>query len=108
MLCFLKLEKSLNMHIEFRRYIFFKEKKAFCLGQLQPPIFLSRFADPPHFNANPEPDPAFPINADLDPAPLQSDGNLGGLVYRPSRAPFLSLQASIVSVTAFHGSILSH
>ncbi len=28
-----------------------------------------------------DPDPAFPVNADLDPAPLQSYGNLQSLVY---------------------------
>ncbi len=35
----------------------------------------SRVADPPHFDADP------------DPAPLQSNGNLRPLVYRPSMAP---------------------
>jgi hypothetical protein len=41
-----------------------------------------KVADPHHFNADPDPDPAFNFNADPDPAyadpdpPLQSDGNL--------------------------------
>jgi hypothetical protein len=62
----------------------------------------------PH-NVYPDPDPAFHFNADPDPdnAPHQSDGNLRPLDYRPSRAPVLSLQASIVSVLGLHGSILS-
>jgi hypothetical protein len=59
-----------------------------------------------HFNMDPDsafylkadPDPAFHCNADPDPAPLPSDGNLKPFVYRTSRAPFMSLQASIVSV----------
>ncbi len=37
------------------------------------------------------------LNADPDPAPFQSDGNLRPLVYRSSRAPLASL-ASFVSV----------
>jgi hypothetical protein len=57
-----------------------------------------QFADPQHFNANP--DPAIYFNADPDTAPLQR--NLRSLVYRPSRAPFfLSLQASIVGLHGF-------
>jgi hypothetical protein len=50
-------------------------------------------ADPdPAFHLNADPDPDFPFNADPDPAPLQSAGNLRPLlVYRRSRAPFLSL-----------------
>jgi hypothetical protein len=47
-----------------------------------------------YFNVNP--DPAFHLNP--GPLPLQSDGNLLPIVYRPSRAAILSLQASIVSV----------
>jgi hypothetical protein len=39
---------------------------------LQPLIFLSRVADPHHFNANPDPDPAFPFNADPEPDPAFS------------------------------------
>ncbi len=37
----------------------------------------------------------FTLNADPDTAPRQSDGNLRPLVYRPSSAPFLNIQASI-------------
>jgi hypothetical protein len=67
-----------------------------------------RDANPHHFNADPnsfpafyfnaDPDPDFHFNADLDTAPRQSDANLRPLVCRPSRAPFLNLQATIVSL----------
>ncbi len=39
----------------------------------------------------------FDLNADPDPAPYLSDGNLRHLGYRPSRAPFVSLQAFMAS-----------
>ncbi len=42
----------------------------------------------PALRFNADPDPALHFNADPDPAPLQNDGNLRPLVYRPSRAPF--------------------
>jgi hypothetical protein len=50
------------------------------------------------FNADSDPDPDFHFYDDPDPdfAPYQSDGNPRLLVCRPSRAPFLSLQSSIV------------
>ncbi len=58
--------------------------------------FVIRVADPPHFNAVPDPsfhfivdpDPTFHLNADLDPH--QSDANLRplALVCRPSMASF--------------------
>ncbi len=71
-----------------------------------------RIADLHHFNAHPDPafyliadpDPAFNFNANLDPDLHHSNDTVRPLVYRPSRAPFLSLKASFVSV---HGSILS-
>ncbi len=44
-----------------------------------------------------DPDPAFHFFEDPDPVLLQSDGNLRPLVYRPSRAPYLTLQAPLVS-----------
>jgi hypothetical protein len=47
--------------------------------------------DPIHCNAYPEPD--------ADPAPHQSEANSATTkVYRPSRAPWMSLYAPIVSV----------
>ncbi len=42
---------------------------------------MSRVADPPHFNA--DPDPIFDFK--VDPDPHQSDVNLRPVVYRPSR-----------------------
>ncbi len=56
---------------------------------------LRMVADPHHFNADP------------DPVPPESDGNLWPLVFTPSRAP-LSLQASMSPCehTALRGSIL--
>ncbi len=57
-----------------------------CLAKLQPPIFLSRVADPHHFNANPDPDPAFPFNADPVPDPaflFDTDPNLAPLQSDP-------------------------
>ncbi len=45
-----------------------------------------------YLNADPDPHPALHFNAnadpDRDPAPLQNDGNLQPLDYRPSGAPF--------------------
>ncbi len=56
-------------------------------------------ADTHHFNAEPDPDPAFHFNADPDPTPLQSDRNLQLMVYRiDPHGSIFSLQASIVSV----------
>ncbi len=61
---------------------------------------VCRDANPHHFNADPnsdpafffnaDPDPDFHFNADQDPAPRQCNANLRPLssVYRPSRAPF--------------------
>ncbi len=43
-------------------------------------------ANPHPVNVNPDPD--FHLNADPDPALLQSDGSLRPLVYRPSEATF--------------------
>jgi len=47
-------------------------------------------ADPHHFNADPDPDPAFHCNAYANPATHQCDGHLRPLIYtysRPSQAP---------------------
>jgi len=59
---------------------------------------VCRDANPHHFNADPNSDPAFyfnadpgtdfHFNADPDPSSRQSDANLGPPVYRPSRASF--------------------
>ncbi len=46
---------------------------------------LSKVADPPHFTADPDPDPAFHCNAvpDPDPTPHQSDKDLRPLLEPP-------------------------
>jgi hypothetical protein len=70
-----------------------------------------RVADPHHLDADPDPafhfhadpDPDFHFYADPDPAHHQMDENLRPLVYRPYRAPFLSLAVSIVSLSAVSG-----
>jgi hypothetical protein len=46
--------------------------------------------DPHHFNV--DPDPAFHFNADPDPTPLQNDGNLRQVVFRPPRLHFEPLK----------------
>jgi len=61
---------------------------------------LSRFSDPHHFNADPDPacyfiadlDPAFHFNADSDLAPHQGDANLSLLAV--STPPFLDSRSS--------------
>ncbi len=61
--------------------LYFEPLKLLNLG------FFNADLDPAfHFNA--DPDPVFHLNADPGPAPLQSDGNLRPLVYRPFRALF--------------------
>jgi hypothetical protein len=47
----------------------------------------TRVADPHHFNVDPVPISTL-ADPEPDPAPHQSDANLGPLVCRPSRAPF--------------------
>jgi|688.fasta_scaffold1006276_2 hypothetical protein len=66
-----------NIESENTKNSFFAEKgeennNLFVISNL----VFARVADPHHFNA--DTDPAFHFNADpdLDPAPLQSDGNL--------------------------------
>jgi hypothetical protein len=71
---------------------------------------MTRVSDSHHFNADPNPDPAFHFNTDPDPAfhfntdpdpafhfnayqdpdpaPHQGKANLRPLVYKPSRPPF--------------------
>ncbi len=61
------------------------------------PVFhFNADPDPFHSNANPDPfhsnanqDPAFHFDADADPDPHQRDGNLTLLLYKFSRALFL-------------------
>jgi hypothetical protein len=77
-----RAEESHLLCIELHRDLAYKRP-----GRLQSLVFVDR-------------DPAFYFNANPDPAPLQSDGNLRPLVYRP---PGLHIepplpQASIVSV----------
>jgi hypothetical protein len=70
-------------------------------------VLESRVADPHHCNADldphtafhfkADPDPAFHFKADPDPAPHQNDAYQRPVVYKTSRAPILSLHASIVS-----------
>jgi hypothetical protein len=45
----------------------------------------------------------FRFNADPDPAPLQSDGNLRLLVYRPCEGSILFSRPPLWASTAFHG-----
>jgi hypothetical protein len=64
------------------------------------PLLNLRVADPHHFNADPDPDPAFlldvdqeptlyiNVDPDTDPAPHQSDANLQPRADRLSRASF--------------------
>ncbi len=62
------------------------------------------FANPHRFDA--DPDPPFHIdnaNSDLNPTSYKSDANLRPLACRPWTTPFLSSQASIVSVRGLHG-----
>jgi hypothetical protein len=46
-------------------------------------------------NADPDPNPAFYFNANSNPAPYKREVILRPLVYRPYKAPTLSLHASI-------------
>ncbi len=65
-------------------------RKTGLQGLVRVGIFSFRVADPHHLNA--DPDLAFYLNEDQNPAPHRSNGNLRPLVNRPSKAPF---QASI-------------
>ncbi len=61
-----------------------------------------RVADPHLLNADPKPAICFNVDSDpnLDPAPLQSDGNLRPLVYRPPRALFWASKPPLLASTA--------
>ncbi len=71
----------------------YSKKQSRCL------IFITALRKNHHFHADPDADPAFQsksdpdpdlafhTNSDPDPAPLQSEGNLRPLVYKPVRAP---------------------
>ncbi len=54
-----------------------------------------------------DPDPIIHFNADLDPAPYNSDANLQLLILRPSLAPFWSSVSPLRAPTALIDSILS-
>ncbi len=56
---------------------------------------------------NEDPDPAFLFNANPDTAPLQSEGNLRPLIYRPSRAPIWTSGPSLWASKALRGFNLS-
>jgi hypothetical protein len=92
------------MPVEFPRYIFkiveqgVMSRSVACLR-----YFLSRVADPQHINANPDPDPAFPLMRSRIRILIQNSSLMliriqllykvmeicdDCMVYRPSRAPF--------------------